>query len=209
MPLMALPVRSTFVKLGSGGVLISPGSQLTKDQLQKLVGVTDIVAPNLYHCGGLKLASSLFPKAKIWAPETGTVKKPEINWSSEIGSTEWPYQEEMPILTIRGMPKINETVFIHKKSKTLIVTDLTFNLLDAKGIGPWIILSLFGTYRKFGVSKFLLKYLEDKDQVERSLSDLFSFDFDNIVVSHGSNLFGGAKEALLKAFSERGLKPRI
>jgi len=207
MPLMSLPVRSTFVQLDRAGILISPGSRLEKEQLKKLNSVTDIVAPNLLHCAGIKPAAEVHSQAKIWAPVRGMQAKPEINWSKELSKDQWPYQDQLALILLEGMPKLNEALFIHKKSKSLIVTDLCFNLVDSKGIGAWIILHLFGTYRKFGVSKFMMRYAEDKALVKKSLAEIFSYDFDNIILSHGSNVIGEAKNKLLKALQERELAP--
>lgn len=41
----------------------------------------------------------------------------------------WRFQDEISLVTIEGMPKVNEAVFIHKPSKTLIVVDLVLTLL--------------------------------------------------------------------------------
>ncbi|MBK8202485.1 MAG: hypothetical protein IPK68_09305 [Bdellovibrionales bacterium] len=208
MPLMNLPVRSTFVPLKAGSILISPGSCLDLHQLKKIKEVTDLVAPNLFHCAGVPKASSVFPSAKKWAPVGGKISKPEITWSDELSSVHWPYQEDLPMIQLKGNSKINEVAFFHKGSKSLIVADLCFNLIDAKGIGSWIILNLFGTYRRLAMSKFFAQFIDDKAAFNESLTELFSFDFENIIVGHGENLFGNGKDKLLKALKERDFAPK-
>lgn len=203
---MKLPVRSVLVPVKTGSVLISPGSQLKIEQLKSLKSVTDIVAPNLFHCAGVPKAISVFPNAKVWGVSGTKVLKPDILWTAEISVNSWPYQSELFVLPIRGMPKINEVVFIHKQSKTLIVTDLCFNLMEAKGIGAWIILNLFGTHKQFGVSRFFIKYIEEQQDFEFSIKELFSFDFENIVVAHGGAVQGGAKKILKAALLRRGIR---
>ena len=37
------------------------------------------------------------------------------------------------------------------------------------------------------------------------MENLLKIDFENIIVSHGENVMGGAKELLIKALKERGL----
>ena len=204
MPLMSLPVRSVVVATGKGQVLISPGSKTTKEQYQGVGQIATIVAPNLLHCAGVPLATTCFPKAEVWGPEGARKQKPDMPWQKEMNEAPWPYQDEIFPIFIAGMPKVNETVFLHKKSKTLIVTDLCFNMQEVSGFGAWIILNLFGTYKKFGVSKFLVKFIKDHEAFRRSLDALFVHDFDNIVLSHGSNVLGGGKEKLKAALSERG-----
>lgn len=204
MPLLNLPVRSTVILLGEAKALLSPGSNLTSTELQKLGNITDIVAPSLFHCSGVPLAHSTFPKAKIWAPTGAKKTKAQISWTHELSKDPWPYQEQLICIPIKGIPKINEFVFVHNESKSLIITDLCFNLTDLNGLGAWIILNLFGTYRKFAMSKFFLKFAEDKLAFEQSLQEILNHDFENIVVSHGANVIGGGRKKLLLCFQERG-----
>jgi hypothetical protein len=204
MPLMKLPVRTTFVRVGTGNILISPGSVVSEDELRALSGVTDIVAPSFLHWAGVPRALSVFPRAKVWADAHLQKLHPEVKWTHNLSEATWNHQAELPVIEIKGIPKISEHVFVHKKSRSLIVTDLVFNMTKISGIGPFIILNLFGTYRRFAVSKFFLKFLEDKKAFEASLGEIFSYDFDNIILSHGENVIGDAKEKLAAACRERG-----
>jgi len=200
MPVMSLPVRTVVAQLSSGNVLISPGSMLSEQQLRAVSGITDLVANNGFHNAGMPQARKLFPHAKAWGP-------PGSSYPHILSEQTWPHQSELPMVLIEGLPKINEVVFIHRESRTLICADLVFNMNDAEGVGTWIILNMFGTWRRFAVSKFFLKSLKDKPALERSLTKLFSHDFDNVLMAHGAPLLGGGREALLKAFAERDLKP--
>lgn len=206
MPLMALPVRSVYVNLGDKGILISPGSKISVDQYRQLSNVTDIVAPNLFHTGGIPKAQSTFKNARIWGPEGAKNKKPEIQWSHSLVTQSWPFENELRMVPIAGMPKINEVVFYHPVTKSIIVADLAFNMNDLSGWGPRLILGLFGTYKKFGVSRFFLKFIEDKTAFKNSIALLLSLDFDKIIVSHGNNLLNHGKASLLSALAERGIR---
>lgn len=206
MPLVKLPVRSTLISIGNRSVLISPGSALTVEELKSLGKVTDIIAPNLIHSAGIPKAHQVFPDAKIWGPPGAKVAKPNIPWTHEITSANWPFQNEMPIVMIEGSPQLNEIVFFHRESKTLIVTDLVFNLVDARGLGAWIIFNIFGTYQRFAVSKLLLKkYTKDKETLKKSVKEVLSFDFKSIVMGHGREVTSNAKEKLQAALQERDL----
>lgn len=194
MPLLPLPVRTTVVTVGAKTLLISPGSRLTPEQLKSAGDVTDIVLPSHYHTAGCADAVAVFPNAKVWTP-------------GDLNENTWPYKDELPMIQIGGMPKIKESVFIHKPSRSLIVADLCFNLINARGFGAWLILNMFGTYKKFGVSRFFLKSVEDKAALEKSLSKIFAHEFDRIVVGHGEMIERDGKNQLLRAFAERGFHP--
>ncbi len=205
MPLLKLSVCSVFASLRAGRILISPGSRLDSIQLKSLGMVSDIVAPNLFHSGGINQAAQIFPEAKIWGPRGAAKLKPHIKWTAELSNQNWPYQNELPMLELRGMPKINECVFIHLESKTLILTDLAFNLTKTEGFGAKLIFSMFGTYKKFATSRFFMSHVKDRTEFSNSLSELFKYDFANIIVSHGESIQGQAKERLRKALLERDI----
>ncbi len=204
MPLMELPVRSVAITLeNSKQILLSPGSNLKSSDFELLDNVTDIIAPNLFHSGGILNATSYFKSSTIWGSPGCSTLKPNIKWDKELSLINWDFKDEFQLHLIEGMPKVNEFIFYHPKSKSLIVTDFCFNLDNVTGLGPKIILSLFDTYKKFGISKFFLKFIKDDLKFKKSVNELFNFDFDNIIVSHGSNIIGGAKDKLKLALLER------
>lgn len=195
MPLMELPVRSYVVQLKQAVVLISPGSQLATEQLRSAGPVTDIVAPSMLHTAGVARAQKIFPQARVWGPN---------GFSSETLDN-WPYQDELPAMEICGMPKVKEWVFFEPTSKTLMVADLFFNLVKARGFGSWLILNIFGTYRKFGVSRLFYNYVEDKRAFTDSMHKISKLDFDTIAPSHGELLDMDAKSTFFTSLKERGI----
>jgi hypothetical protein len=206
MPLMELPVRSVLVPMGEQGVLISPGSMLQDHQYKPDWKVTDLVAPNLFHNAGMTKAKQHYPSAVLWGSEGADKKLPGLPWGKFLGKDPWPYQDVLSLVTLHGMPSVNESVFIHRPTKSLIVTDLCFNMVDVEGLGAKIILGLFGTYKKLGVSRFFLAGIKDKAAFQKSLVELFSYDFDQIIVSHGSNVVSDGKDRLRFALRERGFE---
>lgn len=205
MPLMTLPVRTVVLTTPSGMILLSPGSKLSVEELRQTGDVTDIVAPSLLHCAGVALASQVFPKARVWGPVGAKKLKPELPWTDFLGEEEWPYQGSIRHIPLKGVPENQESVFFDTSSKTLYVTDLFFNLQHAKGLGARIILGLFGTYRKFGMSKLYLKYVQDRTAFEESLRDILAQDFDRVVMAHG-DVLAPAYEPVKRALQSRGFK---
>ncbi len=205
MPLMSLPVRSTVITAGSHKILLSPGSKMTENDYKKLSGITDIVGTSTFHGAGVPLAVKHFPKARVWAAPGLMKAKPEIPWTGELSENTWPYQGELPMVLLEGAPKINEVVFYHPASKSLIVSDLFFNMTDTQGFGAWLIQTLFGTYRKFALSKFFMRFVKDRAAFEASLQKFMKFDFQQIIVSHGYLIESNGKERARSAILERGL----
>lgn len=204
LPLMKLPVRSTVVSVAGARLLISPGSTLKREQLLAAGPITDLVVTNFLHSGGVLKALEVFPEARVWGPKGIRAHKPQIPWTHEIQAESWPYQGELSVIPVRGMPAVREQVFLHHPSKTLIVTDLAFNLVRPKGLLSWVFLKAFGTYKRFAISRFFLGAVKKEDEFKASLREILSHDFDRLVMSHGEVLERGAKEKFQLALQERG-----
>jgi hypothetical protein len=204
MPLVKLPVTSSLIDLPTGKILLSPHPSLTPAEFQSMGNVTDIVAPNLFHHLGIKKAIEAFPAAKLWGTVGFDEKIKDIPWQNFLTASNWPHQAELVAIPIAGMPKLNEIVFVHKQSQTLFITDLCFNILSDTGISGWLLYNIFGTYQRFAVSKILIKFVTDQAAFQTSLATLFSYDFKNIVVCHGSVVTDNGRAKLLAAFQERG-----
>ncbi len=207
MPLMILPVTSIALRTSRGVVLVSPGKQIPEQEasLRSFGRVTDIVAPNLLHHVSIHLARKTFPEATLWGVEGFRKKRPDVAWDKILDAKSWNYSDEIQVFPLAGAPNINECVFLHLKSKTLVVTDLFFNLLDAKGIGAWMILKMFGTYRRFGISSFYLRYVKDLEAFKNSLKIIAACDFESIVMTHGAPVLENAKAVFTSALKERNL----
>lgn len=206
MPLLDLPVKSCLVETKKGLVLISPIPDIRnfKNQIDAAGTVTDIVAPSGLHHLGIPQAIQLFPHATIWGAPALRKKRPDIPWQKIFSHDRWPYSEELEVVVLQGIPKLTEIVFFHKASKSLIVTDLCFNHIHGKGLGYWLMFHLFGTYKRFAMSKLFVRMIQDKNLFKESINKILDFDFQTIVISHGVNIEIHAKEAFKNALRERG-----
>jgi hypothetical protein len=84
------------------------------------------------------------------------------------------------------------------------VTDLVFNIEESRGIGAWLILSLFGTYRRLGASRLFLRAVKDRAAFLESIQRIAALDFAHVAPAHGRVVLDGGKEKLLAALRERG-----
>lgn len=207
MPLMQLPVTSTALRTSRGVILIAPGKKIAEQAglLNQFGRVTDIVAPDLLHHLSIHKAQQIFPQATLWGVDGFRLKRPDVEWNKTLDLRSWTFSDEITLIPINGIPRLNELAFFHQKTKTLVVTDLFFNLLGAKGIGAWIILGLFGTYRKFGISSFYLRAVQEMDAFKKSLRDIAALDFETIVMSHGEPVTENARSLFNSALKERDL----
>ncbi|MGA9525361.1 MAG: hypothetical protein WBV82_28135 [Myxococcaceae bacterium] len=204
-PLMQLPVRTVVFELDTARVLFSPGSRLTSEQLFEAGPVSDIVAPSLMHTGGMKSAAEAHPNARLWGPAGIREKHPELSWHGVLGETPWPFESELAHVPLAGLPKLNESAFLHHASKALYLTDMVFNISEPKGLLAWAFYWSFGIYRRFGVSKLFLRFAKDRSALERAAAEIAGLDFLHVIPSHGDPVLHDGKPRLLAAFRERRL----
>lgn len=203
MPALMLPVRTVVATLGKAVVMISPGSQLTVEQLKSVPTVTDIVAPSLMHTAGMKAAAAVHPQARLWGPAGVREKHPRLTWSV-LGVDAWPYEAELTPISLEGAPRYREWLFLHRESRTLIAGDLVFNLLDAKGLGARLLLSLvFDAWRRLAMPKLMMRFVDDRVAFERSLKKVTALEFEHLVPSHGEVVMHEGRSRLSAALAER------
>ncbi len=205
MPVMKLPIRSTIVQTANALIVISPIDftieQLT--QIRQLGPVTDLVAPSVLHHLYMKKAIAAFPQATVWGMPGLKEKCPDIQWNRFLTIDAWPYQQEIEILPVNGVPSMAEVALFCKEPRTLIVTDLCFNLQNPKGLGAAVILRMLGTYGQFAVSRLVGRFMKDEKAFRESMQLILKKDFEQIVMAHGEILKHDGRRLLERALQER------
>jgi hypothetical protein len=207
---LEIGTRMTVVRLPSGGlVLISPIelSVSHRQSLDKLGVVQHVVAPNLFHhlfVGGVQ---NLYPEAKTWGVAGLPQKRPDLRFDAlltEPGSFEdtmeyLPFQGFASILP-NGIQLAHETVFYHRPSRTLILTDTSFNFDETNRFPVRLAGWIGGSYKNLSPSRLEKWGTRDKDAVETSVREVLKWDFDRVVPGHGSIVETNGKAAFRAGF---------
>ena len=205
--MVVLPLRCTVVKLISGeNVMISPidFSERQLEEIAKLGSITHIVAPCLIHHLYINKAIARFQPREIWGPPQCRKVLAEVPFNRVFGEDRWPFDTKLPFVFIDGLPRINEVVFYHEATKTMICADLCFNLQNPRGWAAPLMLRMFGTYRKFGVSRLQRRFMKDRVAFEKSVRDVLKWNFETIAMGHGDLVVGHGRDRLETALRERG-----
>ncbi len=162
-------------------------------KIETLGLVSHIVAPNRFHQSDAAEWRRRFPLATFHPPGT---------------AGHWPMglRKEIDCLPFDGTRLLQESVYFHVVSRTLVVTDLVFNLqMEVEGFEKFLF-KLNGVYKHFGPSR-LLRYgfINDVDQARRSLRRILEWDFERVIMSHGTILEREGRVKLAFAFAERGI----
>lgn len=196
-----LGTRMTVLDSGQGLVLYSPTpiDDALAEQIESEGEVRWIVAPSLFHHLFAKAAKARWPEARLLAAPGLDAKVRELGSDGELGP-EAPDEWGDGIAThpIGGMPKLNEVALLHRPSRTLVVADFLFNVVEA---GWWTrtFLGLTGGYGGPRQSRVLRSSVKDREATKRSRDVLLDWDFDTVTMCHGSVIETGGKDALASA----------
>ncbi|MBF5045017.1 DUF4336 domain-containing protein [Aggregicoccus sp. 17bor-14] len=202
---VTLPLRGLAVRLADGGLaLISPPSQLAQGRsgLETLGPVRALVAPNLFHHLGLPAAQRLFPEARVFRRPGLDAKRKEVRFTDLL--TEQPpelWADVLAHVEVGGMPRVQEMAFVHGPSRTLLLTDLCFNVHRAPNRLTRFFMRLNGAWERFGPSRIARGAMKDRAAVRAAVDRMLAHDFERIVVAHGDVVETGGRAALERAFA--------
>ncbi len=196
-----LPLRTTVLGLASGGLaIVSP--QATSDEMadaiQELGPVEHVIAPNTFHHLFLEAAKDRWPEAQVHIPPALLKKRPGLRYDHFSPEALPP---ELQAQTLDGAPALAETVFLHAPSKTLVVTDLVFHVLQPEGLLTGLILRMVGAHRRLGQSRALRFATKDRAAAAESVRQILALDFERLVMAHGEIIESDAKARLEEALA--------
>jgi len=200
---MQLGHRMTVARLADGTLWIHSPCAYTPElavELATLGPVGHVVAPNAMHDTYLEGWFRACPQARFHGARGFSNFRPDLKFTDGLSDTPpAAWNATFDQLTLRGMPRLNEVVFLHRASRTLILTDLAFNLGAEMPFLSRVMLKINGCYDCFAVSRLLRTTIKDRPALRASLDQLFTWDFDRVVLSHGRNVEAGGKDLLREA----------
>jgi hypothetical protein len=194
----------TVVRLASGALLchspVEPDPVL-RGELDERGEVRFVVCPNRFHHLYAGAYRDVYPGVEIYVAPGLERKREDLAADGVLHDTpDKRWAEELDQHLVRGMPMLNEIVFLHRASRTLLLTDLAFHVTDAYPPRTQRLLRWVGA-RGFGptwVERFLV--IRDRAETRRSLQQLLRWDFDRVVVAHGEVLEHGGRAALAEGY---------
>lgn len=200
-----MPARMTALPLEGGGVALVSPIPLTADVIAAVSAVGPVrflIAPNLLHHLYLAAASEQWPDARVLAPRGLTLKRPDLRID---GFLEDGLPAEVAATTrglkIEGAPSVDEHVFFHEPSRTLVVTDLLFNVTRPEGLVANVVLWLVGCRGRLAQSRTWRLFVKDRARAAKSARALLALPFDAAVVAHGDRIASGAHAPFARALA--------
>lgn len=205
LPGVILPARMLVLRLeGDALALWSPvrfGDEVTS-AIDALGKVTTLIAPNDYHHLYLRPAMERWPDAETWAAPGLPAKRSTLQLDNLLGpDADPPFAGVLTPFFLEGSPSMQETVFLHRPTRTLIVTDSLFNLHRVRGFLSPVVFRLTGSIGRPAQSRIWRSTVKDREAMARCTVAVLEEDFDRIIMAHGDIIETGGKDVLRAAAS--------
>jgi hypothetical protein len=200
--------RMVVVRLSDGSVWLNSPVSVSFDTLKsitKLGPVRYLVAATPRHVWRLEGWHKLFPEAQMWATKTSpfTLKRGHLRLAGTLGdSPPQGWAEDLDQLVFKGSFLIEEVIFFHKQSHTVILDDLIqiHPVVKGRAIRNALIKLAGVSYPDGGVALDIRLSFTNRNLARRSLEKLLSWDFDKLIIAHGECIEKDAKAFVERAF---------
>jgi len=122
------PTRMALAPLPTGGLWVWSPVALTPElerEVEALGPVREIVSPNKIHHLFLAEWARRWPAARLHAPPGLMRRRPDLRFAAELGDRPDPaWSEEIDQVIFHGSFALEEVVFFHRPSRTVLFGDL-------------------------------------------------------------------------------------
>ncbi len=174
----------------------------TVQALDAVGPVRCVVAPSKVHHFFVGHHAAAYPDARLFAAPGLPEKRQDVHFHAVLGDDpppEWRGALEQHL--VRGASFVNEVVFFHPASRTLMLTDLAFNMTTAPPGRARVFCWLVGATGRFGPHRIMRAAIRDRATVRESVQRILAWDYDRVIVTHGEVLETGGRQQFAEAFA--------
>lgn len=202
---ISVTARMTVVRFGDGRLWLHspvPLSAPVREQLAELGEVAFIVAPNKVHHMFAGDAAKAFPKALLYGAPGLAQKRPGLRKLQTLPPAVPPeWAADLDQVFVAGFPFANETVFYHKASRTVIMTDLCQFWTGDLNLPAKLYAGVTGVRARVGVPRTIRAAVRDPLAFAASARSILAWPFERVIVAHDSIIDTGAHAAVKRAFA--------
>ncbi len=191
----AYPTRSVVARLANGDIWVWSPVEISEplaQAVEKLGPVRHLVSPNKIHHLFLTDWSRRFPDALLWGPASTIKKRRDLAFQPPL-SAEAPavWSADFEQFHVEGSLAMDEVLFLHKTSKTLIMADFSENFGAAflkqnwKAWQRWLAEKAGITEGKgYAPLDWRLSFVR-RAKLRQLRKQLLSRDIETVVMAHG------------------------
>jgi hypothetical protein len=202
------PTRMSVIRLPGDRLWIHSPEKLN-DKLQQALSalgeVSYLISPNKLHHLFLAEWLEAYPSAKSYAAPGLKEKRPDLRFDGDLREAAEPaWGNEIAQTLFRGSLAMEEAVFFHKASHTLLLTDLIENF-DPSTLKGWQrslarFAGILAPHGKTPIDWRMTFHLGDKESARKALRTMLAWEPENIILSHGRCIYGNATAFLAESF---------
>lgn len=196
--------RTTLVRRADGRLLVIAPGELgvaDREEIERCGSVAAILAPNNVHHLFLAECAKAFPDARVYATAGVVEKEKKLDLEVLRDAVPEGWESELDAISVPGIPMLDELVLLHRPSRTLILTDLCFNVQHSDSLITRLFMRVNSAYRRFGPSRLLRSQIRDKAALRGAIDRILEWDFDRVIVTHGDVLERGGPTALRESYA--------
>lgn len=201
-----LGTRTTVIRLSNGSLFIHSASRLNADlhhELETKGPVRFVVAPNKFHHLFVGDYQRAYSDAEFYCAPGLEAKRADLKFAATL-TDEAPagWRGQLEQLVFSTFSPLNEVIFFHHASRTLLLTDLMFNVTRSDSALTRLALTLDGGFGAPAVPRTFRMMLKWHRAATRALVDrILEWDFDRVVVAHGDVIESGGKRVIAAGWS--------
>jgi hypothetical protein len=197
--------RMTVIRLADGGLFVHSPVHLdagTRAALDAIGTVRWVIAPSKVHHFFVGDYLTAYPAARAYAAPGLPEKRKDLRFEAVLGDdAPDAWRDTIDQHLFRGNPTMSEVVFFHRPSRTLLLTDLAFNVAADKTAGARVFYWLVGAAGRFGPHRLVRTMIRDHAAARASVARILEWDFDRVIVTHGEVLERGGRQHFAAAFA--------
>lgn len=199
-------VRSIVVRLPDGSLFIDSPVALNDNiraELARIGQVKYVVSPNKLHHLFMGEWAESYPGARLYASPGLPKKRPELAFEAVLGDeTPAEWADCIDQLVVRGSIFMEEVIFFHRPSRTLVLGDLIENH-DPRILGPvqrfWARCNAMLAPNGSTPRNFRLSFLR-RDETRQCLQRVLAWRPERVLILHGQCVMTDALAFLQRAF---------
>ncbi len=194
---LPMGTRMTVMRLTTGYLMVHSPTNITqeiKDQLSRIGPVGYLVAPNRLHHLYIRDWHDEYPYAELWGVRGLHRKRKDLPWSGALGHAPEPAWGADVDQVLFQTAYQDEAIFFHRRSQTLIVTDLLESVWPEDAWHYRLFARLAGTWRFPTLTRDQRLSVLKRRRAREIACRILLWDFNKIVLAHGRLVTEDAKD---------------
>ena len=196
----------SVIRLAAGEIVLHSSAPFTPEDIAEISALGQprwLVEAMLDHDTFADEGHEAFPDAEYLAPP-GFEDKVAFP-TRPILPTPAAWGDELETLPVAGVPSLEEYLFFHRPSRTLITADLVFNFgYDGPAWTEFLLKLAIGSEHHPGMSRPFKGAIKDEPAFKASMAQMLAWDFERVIVAHGEPILEGGREKVATMLRHAG-----